>query len=232
MRSWWVPPARWDAIYRFACAQPKSNLIKSKKKGDGLFNEIPEAMKRRMKELEEIDEKDRKDGSERLKRLRQIPKETGKFLALYAANLRNEGDWIEIGTSAGYSTMWLALAAKEAGKRIKTFEILEEKYQLAKETIDVAGIEQYVEIIHGDFIKVSDIIEKVAFCFLDCEKHLYDQCFDIVSEKMVSGSVLVADNAINHYESLKNMIDKAETDFRFDCLTVPIGKGEFICRRK
>ena len=197
-----------------------------------MFIEISELMKRRKKELETIDEKDRKDGTERLKRLRQIPEETGKFLSLYAANLTNNGDWIEIGTSAGYSTMWLSLAAKEAGRRIKTFEILDDKFQMAKETIQVTGIHEYVELIHGDFLKNSGKIGNVAFCFLDCEKHLYEECFNIVSEKMLSGAVLIADNAINHYESLKNMIDKAESDTRFDCMTVPIGKGEFICRRK
>ena len=48
---------------------------------------------------------------------------------------------------------------------------------------------------------------------------------------MVNGGLLVADNAINHYDTLKPMIDKALLDERVDALVVPIGKGELLCRK-
>jgi len=48
---------------------------------------------------------------------------------------------------------------------------------------------------------------------------------------MIKGGILVADNAINHYETLKPMLEKALTDDRVDALIVPIGKGELICRK-
>lgn len=197
-----------------------------------MFSEITDSMKTRMKYLEEIDKRDREDGTEHLKRLRQISAETGRFIALLAANVPKEGEWIEIGTSAGYSTMWLSLAARITGTRIKTFETLEAKVQLAKETFEKAEIQGCVELVHGDFLKNYKDINRIALCFLDCEKHLYKDCFDIIAEKLIPGGLLVADNAINHYESLRTMMVAAESDARFDCLTVPIGKGEFICRRK
>jgi caffeoyl-CoA O-methyltransferase len=196
-----------------------------------MFEGITKAMLDRMKYLEEIDIKDRTDGTEKLKRLRQIPPETGKFLALLAANCPN-GDFIEIGTSAGYSSMWISLALKNRIEKLKTFEILPEKAKLAKETFLTAEISDKIELVEDDFIQKANELNEIAFCFLDCEKHLYEQCFDIISEKLVRGGFLIADNAINHFEFLKGMIQKAEKDDRFDCLTVPIGKGEFICRRK
>ena len=197
-----------------------------------MFSEITAAMKKRMEELESIDSKDRKDGTERSKRLRQIPPETGKFVALMAATAPKDGDWIEIGTSAGYSAMWIALAAKNAGKQVKTFEVLEEKVRLARETFAKAEVESQVDLIHGDFLDNQASIGKASFCFIDCEKHLYEECFDAIAPKVISGGLIVADNAINHYDALKSMIEKAEADERFDCLLVPIGKGEFVCRRK
>ncbi len=48
---------------------------------------------------------------------------------------------------------------------------------------------------------------------------------------MVRGGLLVADNAINHYDTLKPMIEKALSDKRVDALIVPIGKGELLCRK-
>ena len=195
-----------------------------------MFNEISEKMKLRMAFLEDIDKKDRIDGTERSKRLRQIPPETGKFISLIASNCPN-GEIIEIGTSAGYSTMWLSLVAKERNLKIKTFELLKEKIKLAKETFKLANINNYVELIKGDAIKNLININNIAFCFLDCEKEIYEKCWDLISSKIVKNGILIADNAISHYETIKPMIDKVFNDKDFDSLIVPIGNGELVCRR-
>ena len=196
-----------------------------------MFSEITQEMKDRMAFLENIDKNDRTDGTAKLKRLRQISPETGKFIAILAANCP-DGEFMEIGTSAGYSSLWISLVLKERKRKLKTFEILPEKVLLARETFRFANVNYYIELIEGDFLEKYHGIENIAFCFLDCEKHLYEKCFDIVSEKLLPGGLIIADNAINHYESIKPMIDKAESDERFDCSIVSIGKGEFICRRK
>jgi predicted O-methyltransferase YrrM len=80
-----------------------------------MFEAISPAMLARMRELEAIDRRDRSDGTPRSKRLRQIPPEVGKFLALLAASAP-AGPCLEIGTSAGYSTLWLALAARASSR--------------------------------------------------------------------------------------------------------------------
>jgi predicted O-methyltransferase YrrM len=180
--------------------------------------------------LERIDAQDRTDNTPRMKRLRQIPPETGKFLALLAANAPG-GDWIEIGTSAGYSTLWLALACRMIGRKITTFEVLEDKVNLARETFRLAGVEDVVELIHGDARECLPRYSKVAFCFLDAEKDVYMDCYEAVVSNLVLGGLLVADNAINHETALRPMLDRALHDERVDALIVPIGKGELVCRR-
>ncbi len=196
-----------------------------------MFEKISDEMKRRMAELEEIDEKDRTDGTERLKRLRQIPPETGKFLALIASNTPS-GNFIEIGTSAGYSSMWISLASMEKNIKLKTFEILPEKVVLARETFKKAKIEEHIELVEGDALDYLKAVDNIAFCFLDSEKEIYEQCYDIVIPKLVKGGMLVADNAINHYQTIGPMIEKGLRDERVDAMVVPIGKGEFVCRKR
>ncbi len=196
-----------------------------------MFEKISEPMKVRMHELEEIDRRDRTDGTERFNRLRQIPPETGKFLALLASNCP-EGDFVEIGTSAGYSALWIQLGLNSGNLKLKTFEISPAKAALARETFRQAGVEGRIELIEGDFFSSHDRIGPISFCFIDCEKDLYERFFDFVSAKMVRGGFIVADNAIDHYDAIKPMMDKASQDDRFDCVMVPIGKGEFVCRRK
>lgn len=183
-----------------------------------------------MEYLEGIDSKDRIDGTSRLKRLRQIPPETGKFISILAASAP-EGEFLEIGTSAGYSTLWITFACKLIGNKIITFELLEEKIKLAKETFYQTGMEDYIELIEGDARNYLKNYNNIAFCFLDAEKEVYEECYDLVIPNMVKGGILIADNAINHYKTLKPMINKALADQRVDALVVPIGKGELLCRK-
>jgi len=183
-----------------------------------------------MNYLEQIDIKDREDGTPRSQRLRQIPPETGKFLALLAANAPN-GMYLEIGTSAGYSTLWINLACEMLERTIHTYEVLPEKVELARETFRVAQVEKTINLVEGDIRNYFSQIENIAFCFLDAEKEIYGECYETIIPKLVKGGLLVADNAINHQETLKPVLDRALTDDRVDAMIVPIGKGELVCRK-
>ncbi len=195
-----------------------------------MLHDIDKKILERMRLLEEVDTADRIDGTDRMKRLRQIQSQTGKFLALMFS-MAPRGTAIEIGTSAGYSTLWLTLAAKKRDQRIITFELLEDKIKMAKETFHMAGVEHIVELIEGDARELLMNYNDISFCFLDAEKEDYERYYDLIIPKMVKGGVLVADNAINHKETLEPMLNKALEDNRVDALIVPIGKGELICRK-
>jgi len=183
-----------------------------------------------MRFLERIDAQDRIDGTPRIQRMRQVPPESGKFIAILAASAP-AGSYLEIGTSAGYSTLWLALACRQLGRKITTFEILEAKARLAAETFQLTGLEETVQLVKGDALEFLPQIKDVSFCFLDAEKEIYGDCYDAVIPNMVSGGLLVADNAINFQEVLQPMISRSLTDERVDVLVVPIGTGVLICRK-
>jgi predicted O-methyltransferase YrrM len=195
-----------------------------------MFDNITEKIKSRMNYLEEIDLRDRDDGTPRMERLRQIPPETGKLLAILAAS-SPAGNILEIGTSAGYSTLWLTLAAKLRNQKVTTFELLEAKIKMAKETFQVTGVESSINLIEGDAVTNLDHVKEIAFCFLDTEKELYMDCYEKIIPKLVSGGLLVCDNTINHFETLKPMIERAMADSRIDAVLVPIGMGELVCRK-
>lgn len=198
---------------------------------DIMFNNIPEQIQKRMKYLEEIDKQDRTECTPRFKRLRQIPEETGKFLALLLAN-SPMGEVMEIGTSAGYSTLWLALACRETNKKVTTFEILGDKASIAKETFDICSVKDVVELIHADTLDYIQDYKNISFCFLDAEKYVYSSFYDKIIPNMVKGGIFVADNAISHAETLKSFIDMVMNDERADTMVVPIGKGELVCRKR
>lgn len=195
-----------------------------------MFHDIPKAIEERMRYLISVDEKDRLDGTPAARRLRQIPPETGKFIAVLAASAP-QGTYLEIGTSAGYSTLWLALACREIGKELVTFEVLEEKIRLARETFKAAGIEEIVKLITGDAREHLHIYKDISFCFLDADKEVYFDCYEKIVPNLVKGGLLVADNATTHKEVLTPMLDRALNDERIDALIVPIGSGVLVCRK-
>ncbi|HDZ18512.1 MAG TPA: O-methyltransferase [archaeon] len=195
-----------------------------------MFHGIPDAIKGRMRYLEEKDQRDRLDGTPRMERLRQIPPETGKFISILAA-CAPAGQFIEIGTSAGYSSLWIGLACQLIGNKLTTFELLKEKADLARETFRLTDFEHKIELIEGDARNYLENYKRISFCFLDAEKEIYEDCYEIIIPNMIKGGILVADNAINHYKTLKPMLDGALSDERVDALIVPIGKGELVCRK-
>lgn len=183
-----------------------------------------------MEYLEELDTRDRINGTPRMERLRQIPAETGKFVSILAASAP-KGEFLEIGTSAGYSALWIALACQLNGNKLYTFEIRKDKAELARETLALTNLKNIVELIEGDARDYIPNYKNISFCFLDAEKEVYEDCYDLLIPNMVKGGIFVADNAINHYQTLKPMLDKAIADERVDALIVPIGKGELVCRK-
>ena len=195
-----------------------------------MFHDMDEQILDRMQELERWDSRDRADGTGHMQRLRQIPPETGRFLAILAANAP-KGGYIEIGTSAGYSALWLALACRQTGRELRTFEILEEKAALARETFRLGGVEDVVELVVGDAREHLASCREISFCFLDAEKEHYSEFYELVVPQLVPGGLLVADNAVNHAKTLKAMLDRALSDERVDAVILPVGKGELVCRR-
>ena len=196
-----------------------------------MFHNIPKQILDRMKTLEEIDARDRQDGTPNLERLRQIPPETGKFLALMAASVP-AGAWLEIGTSAGYSALWISLACQFHETKLITFELLPEKTKLARETFKKAKLGPLVELVNGDARGHMSDYDEIAFCFLDAEKEMYMEFYDLIVPRLVSGGMLIADNALNHQDVLQPVLDKAESDDTVDSMVVPVGKGLLLCRKR
>ncbi len=196
-----------------------------------MFADLPAPIAACMRELEAADAIDRSDGTPRLARLRQVPPETGRLLAVLAA-AAPEGALVEVGTSAGYSTLWLALAARERGRRVTTYEVLADKMARAAETFARAGVGDVVDLVAGDAREHLGASPAIGFCFLDAEKEVYLDVGRLVADKLVPGGVLVADNLLSHAAELAEFRSTIEGDARLDAVVVPIGKGVLVARRR
>ncbi len=137
------------------------------------MGQIRPAVRAAMSSLEARDTVDRSDGTPRAQRLRAIRPEVGAFLLTLALASRSR-TMVEIGTSAGYSTLWLAAAAEHTDGRVITFEIDPAKVELARATFAAAEVDDRVELRATDggvgLVSLAGIADLV---FLDAEKEDY-----------------------------------------------------------
>ncbi|MBI4804128.1 MAG: class I SAM-dependent methyltransferase [Desulfovibrio sp.] len=195
-----------------------------------MFHDLAPAMVERMRVLEARDAADRTDGTPHAQRLRQIPPDTGKFLAIMAGSAP-DGEWVEVGSGAGYSAMWISLACRARGRKLTTFELSEEKAAMARETLRLAGIESLVELKKADALAELKKRNTIAFAFLDAERSILEACYELILERMVPGSILCADNVISHKHQIEDFLAKIPHDTRMDSVIVPIGSGVLVCRK-
>lgn len=102
---------------------------------------------------------------------------------------------VEVGTSYGFSTLFLAEAARRTDGRLFTYEIHAGKQAYAQERISDAGLSEYVQWELGDAVALLEMQPgPVDFVLLDLWKDLYIPCFDVLYPILREGGLIVADN--------------------------------------
>ena len=162
---------------------------------------------------------------------------TGRLMNLLA---REAGAKVilEIGTSYGYSTLWLAEAARAAGGRVITLEVHAGKQDYARERMDRAGVAGFVDFRLGDAVEsLANLETPVDFVLLDLWKDLYVRCFDLFYPRLNPGALVVADNML-FPETARTHAAVYRTHVRskpdMQSMLLPVGSGLEIsrCTRK
>jgi predicted O-methyltransferase YrrM len=119
---------------------------------------------------------------------------TGLFINLLAKEAKSR-TILEIGTSYGYSTVWLADAARQTGGKVITLELQANKQEYAREQLRKAGLDSFVDFRPGDAKEsLAKLDGPVDFVLLDLWKDLYIPCFDLFYPRLSAGAIVVADN--------------------------------------
>jgi predicted O-methyltransferase YrrM len=164
-----------------------------------------------------------------------VGEETATFLHALATSARPKV-MLEIGTSYGYSTVWLAAAARASGSRLISLELDPEKARFAAQQIEAAGLAAVVEIRIGDALELlKSAPETFDFVLLDLWKELYVPCFDLFLPKLNPGAWVIADNMIHPpFDQAQAAVYRKrvrETN-AFDTLLMPIGSGIEVSYRR
>jgi predicted O-methyltransferase YrrM len=175
--------------------------------------------------LEARDERERAQGLPGSRRIQALHPDSARLL--YALALaKGAKNVVEVGMSHGYSTLWLAAAAKINGGKAVTCDPNPERIAAARQNFAAAGLADVIEIVEGDAREtLRGRTEPVDLLFIDSERSYYTAFFDVVYPRLVKGGLVVADNVLSHQDELADYIAHVETHPNLESVRVPIGRG-------
>jgi predicted O-methyltransferase YrrM len=136
---------------------------------------------------------------------------------------------VEVGAAYGYSTIWLAEAARVTAGRLISFELQASKVDYIRVRLNQAGLSEFVEFRLGDAVNNLRLLETpVDFALIDLWKDLYIPCFDLLLPRLTRGAFIVADNMLlppDYRRSGEHYRQHVRATDRFDSVLLPVGSG-------
>ena len=156
-----------------------------------------------------------------------IPRKTAVLINTFI-KMMNIKNALEIGTSNGYSGIWIAKALKETSGKLTTIEFYDKRQSVAIENFKKCGVNDIIRPLQGsacDILKTFSADEKFDFVFIDANKREYVKYFELVKPHLTEKALIVADNITSHAEKVQTFIDAVDQDnnFQYEIVDLPGG---------
>jgi predicted O-methyltransferase YrrM len=170
--------------------------------------------------------------ADRLARWRNVEPETAGMLAVLARATKARRI-LEIGTSNGYSTIWLADAAEATGAELTSLDVEPSRTALARENLARAGLGGDADLRTEDAAAVLRAAPDGAFdlVFLDAERDAYVAYWPDLVRALAPGGLLAVDNVVSHADQVRDFRVLVDADDRLTQALVPIGAGVLLVVR-
>lgn len=192
---------------------------------------MDEHLRKLLRELEEKGRENDARTSERPRMMLNLDPSSAQLLSILvrAGGVTRA---VEIGTSNGYSTIWIAWSMAPADGRIVSIDRNPDKHVLARENLCRANLLDRVELRTGD---AAEIVRQLGgpfdLVFLDADRREFPEIVKILLPKLERKALLIADNVLSHPEEITEYLKLVSSLPDFQHTTVPVGKGLSIAYR-
>ena len=159
------------------------------------------------------------------RRLLNLEPETAELVSILAQS-SHARRVLEIGTSNGYSTIWLAGSVGAAGGSVISIERSAEKQEMARENLSRAGLLQHVDLRLGDATDITKTLPgPFDLVFFDADRTSAPHQLSLLLPKLAAPALILADNALSHPEEIAGYLARIGSLKELQHVIVPIGKG-------
>ncbi len=139
---------------------------------------------------------------------------------------------LEIGTSNGYSTTWLAWSAQQTGGHVTSLDREAHKHALADANLRRAGLRELVELRCGDATEIVANLPGPFDCvFFDADRLSAPAQLTLLLPKLAPDALLLADNAISHPTEIAGYLAALQALPDFERMIIRVGKGLSVAYR-
>jgi predicted O-methyltransferase YrrM len=159
-----------------------------------------------------------------------VPRKDGEFLHLMIKATRAKSV-LELGTSQGFSAIWMGLALEETGGRLTTIEIDTERHNEARRNVNQAGLSQRITLIKGDaHAQITKLEGPFDFVFMDADKEgQVDYFKKLYPKKLPPGGMIAVHNAIRQANAMNDYLGMIRKHPDFDTVTVSATMDDGFC---
>jgi predicted O-methyltransferase YrrM len=182
-----------------------------------------------LKELEQFGRENDSKVKDRSQKMLNITSDTGEFLLLLIRALKAKRV-LEIGTSNGYSTLWLAQAVQPLGGRVTTLELAPHKADMARGNFQRTELLAVIDLREMDaqgFLKQQPPAS-FEFIFLDANRGQYATWWPNLQRILSPGGLVVVDNAVSHAKEIESLTQLVQQTDGYITSLVPVGNGELL----
>jgi predicted O-methyltransferase YrrM len=163
--------------------------------------------------------------SEHSRKMLNLEPETAEIVSIFARSSRARRV-LEIGTSNGYSTIWLAASVGPGGGRVISIDRNPEKHKMARQNLLAVGLLQTVDLQLGDATEVIAALPgPFDFVFFDADRTSAPEQLDLLLPKLTPQALILADNALSHPEEIAGYLAMVKSLKQLQHVLIPVGKG-------
>ena len=162
-----------------------------------------------------------------------ISRVTAEFLYNLIVTSKSQ-NVIEIGTSNGYSGIWLGKALKRTGGKLTTIEFYDKRLDIAKENFLKCGVLDIITPRQGDAATILEYLPKdyeVDFAFVDAAKKEYIKFFHLIAPHLKIGGYLACDNVISHANKVQDFLDEINASSDYENVVLPLPAGLSLAKK-
>ena len=162
-----------------------------------------------------------------------ISRTTAEFLYNLIVDSKSKSI-VEVGTSNGYSGIWIGKALKKTGGKLTTIEFYDKRLDIAKENFEKCGVADIIETKKGDAATILEYLPEdfeIDFAFVDANKAQDIKFFHLMEPHLKVGGYIAGDNVISHATKVQTFLDDINANPNYENVVLPLPAGLSLAKK-